>query len=151
MSRFRLVVGVLVLLWAASIVTSSTPVNPDVDRSVTLEANASVPAPVLASLRRACFDCHSSETVWPWYSRVPPAAWLVVHDVNEGRGHMNLSEWQRYTARERGEMLDKMCELTTRQRMPLRQYVLVHRDAVLSADEIAALCTWTKSEGARVP
>ena len=45
--------------------------------------------------RRACFDCHSNETVWPWYSHVAPVSWLVQNDVNGGRGHLNFTEWDR--------------------------------------------------------
>lgn len=45
--------------------------------------------------QRACFDCHSNETVWPWYSRVAPVSWLVTRDVNDGRRHINFSEWNR--------------------------------------------------------
>jgi hypothetical protein len=48
-----------------------------------------------ALIRRACFDCHSNETVWPWYSHVAPVSWLVQNDVNGGRGHLNFSEWDR--------------------------------------------------------
>jgi mono/diheme cytochrome c family protein len=44
---------------------------------------------------RACFDCHSNETVWPWYSTVAPVSWFVVRDVAEGRRELNLSEWDR--------------------------------------------------------
>ena len=48
-----------------------------------------------ALFRRACFDCHSDETVWPWYSNIAPVSWLVQNDVNGGRGHLNFSEWDR--------------------------------------------------------
>ena len=57
--------------------------NPPVTGDVT------APADVGGILRRACYDCHSHETVWPWYSRVAPASWLVAHDVDEGRGFIN--------------------------------------------------------------
>ena len=46
-----------------------------------------------ALIRRACFDCHSNETVWPWYSHVAPVSWLLQRDVNEGRSHLNFTEW----------------------------------------------------------
>ncbi|MBS1857520.1 MAG: heme-binding domain-containing protein, partial [Acidobacteria bacterium] len=46
-------------------------------------------------VRRACFDCHSNETTWPWYSNVAPVSWLVQRDVNGGRRHLNFSEWDR--------------------------------------------------------
>jgi mono/diheme cytochrome c family protein len=46
-----------------------------------------------ALFRRACFDCHSNETVWPWYSNIAPVSWLVQRDVNGGRNHLNFTEW----------------------------------------------------------
>jgi hypothetical protein len=109
-----------------------------------------VPPPVMAVLRRACFDCHSNETRWPWYSRVFPVSWLVSHDVQEGRGQVNFSRWGEYDPFDRADMLDKMCDLSSKQRMPLWQYRLMHADARLATADVAALCGWTKAEAARL-
>jgi hypothetical protein len=79
---------------------------------------------------RACFDCHSNQTRWPWYSNVAPISWLVQADVDEGRHVLNFSEWQRpyEEAEESGE--------TVRDReMPPRSYLLVHPEARLSERE----------------
>src|SRR5690242_170452 len=51
------------------------------------------PAEVQAILKKACFDCHSNETAWPWYARLAPGSWLMARDVKKGRAHMNMSEW----------------------------------------------------------
>ena len=82
----------LMILVVALIVAQFVPVdltNPPTDDGMRITA----PEPVMDILQRACFDCHSHETVWPWYARVAPMSWLVEHDVLEGRDHMNLSEW----------------------------------------------------------
>jgi len=55
----------------------------------------------MAVLRRACFDCHSNQTQWPWYAYVAPVSWSVAHDVNEGRRELNFTEWNRASARKR--------------------------------------------------
>ena len=71
--------------------TNPARTNPPVKRDAIAAANP--PATVAASLRAACYDCHSHETKWPLYSRIAPSSWLVVADVNEGRHNFNLSEW----------------------------------------------------------
>ena len=116
------------------------------NKGAALGVRADVPAPVLSILRRACFDCHSEETRWPWYSVLPVASWLIEHDVEEGRSQINLSRWERYNAFDRADKLDKMCELATNGKMPLRPYRLLHPEARLSETDVKALCAWTLQE-----
>ncbi len=100
------------------------------------------PSEVTAVLERSCRDCHSNETRWPWYSYVAPASWLVVGDTNHGREHFNFSEWTSYTSDEQDKFLRAMCNLTQRGRMPQWQYLVVHRNAKLSAADVKAVCSW---------
>lgn len=81
--------------------------------------------------QRACFDCHSNETVWPWYSRVAPMSWLVARDVNEGREKLNFSEWP---PREMDE-LDELIEVVQEGEMPMPIYLPLHPEANLSTAE----------------
>lgn len=117
-----------------------------VDRS-NPPVTADVPAPpdARAVVRRACYDCHSHETVWPWYSRVAPVSWLLARDVREGRDELNFSTWDRYTAEEQVEKLKKSWEETSEGEMPPWFYLPVHRDAALSAADKAALRRWMLS------
>ena len=125
--------------------------NPATDPSLRLEAQATVPDHVAATLRRACYDCHSHETRWPWYARVAPVSWLVVRDVDAGRGQMNLSRWGEYNEYDRADMLDEACTLVRASKMPLRPYRMMHGEARLSPQDIAAICAWTRREAARLP
>src|SRR5262245_40601623 len=77
--------------------------NLAVDPAQTIEAHSRMPATVAAIFRRACQDCHSERTDWPWYSAVAPFHWLMTADVYTARSHMNLSAWGRYTPEERTE------------------------------------------------
>ena len=79
---------------------------------------------------RACFDCHSNQTRWPWYSNVAPVSWLVQADVNEGRRELNFSEWTR-----RYEEAQESAETVRNREMPPRSYLLLHPEAKLSAAE----------------
>lgn len=83
---------------------------------------------------RACFDCHSNQTVWLWYSYVAPVSWLVRNDVDGGRGHMNLSEWNRPQRH-----ADHVAEQVKQGEMPLWYYLPLHPAARLSAAEKQAL------------
>jgi hypothetical protein len=83
--------------------------------------------------QRACFDCHSNETVWPWYSNIAPVSWLVQHDVDEGREYVNFSDWG--NARE----LDELGEVVYEGEMPMSNYLLTHPEARLTDAERAAL------------
>ena len=86
--------------------------------------------------KRACFDCHSNETVWPTYTRIAPASWLIWHDVEEGRELLNLSEWNR-PYEEAADAPEEIREGA----MPPLPYQLMHRMARLSDAEQAALVT----------
>jgi len=83
-----------------------------------------------ALAKTACFDCHSNETAWPWYSSIAPGSWLIYKDVVEGRNEFNFSNWQ-----EQSEKYKKLAEVINEGVMPPRQYLLLHPDARLSASE----------------
>jgi hypothetical protein len=78
--------------------------------------------------KRACYDCHSNETVWPWYSKVAPVSWLVAHDVEEGRRHLNFSTGKLDDAHESAEEVSEG-------KMPLDKYVFLHSEAAFSEQE----------------
>jgi cytochrome c551/c552 len=86
-------------------------------------------------VKRACFDCHSNETVWPWYSNIAPVSWLVYHDVQEGRNRMNFSEWNSNFHPNVNELVGIIQE----GEMPPAQYLLMHPNAKLSAADKQAL------------
>lgn len=86
--------------------------------------------------RRACFDCHSRETVWPWYSHVAPVSWLVQRDVTAGREELDFSAW---TGTREGESGHKMAEEVREGEMPPLPYRLLHPAARLTPAEQEAL------------
>jgi hypothetical protein len=148
--RYKLIgLAVLVVLAVAAQVFQPRTSNPPIDPASTLQARLAVPPDVSSILDRSCRDCHTHETTWPWYAKVSPASWLVVSDVNEGREHLNLSEWARYDARRADHELDEMCEHVREGEMPLGSYTLLHPDARLSEGDVTAICGWT--ERVRVP
>jgi hypothetical protein len=97
---------------------------------------------VRAILERSCYDCHSNQTRWPWYSNVAPASWLVADDVKEGRQHLNFSEWGTYNRGRQIARLENIVSLLEKDAMPLKQYLLLHRDAVLNDREKDLISDW---------
>jgi hypothetical protein len=86
-----------------------------------------------ALAKRACFDCHSNETVWPWYTWVAPVSWLISRDVSEGRRELNFTEWQ--GGRREGEKASEIREQIEKGEMPPIPYRLMHAEARLTAEE----------------
>ncbi|HKI84038.1 MAG TPA: heme-binding domain-containing protein [Candidatus Krumholzibacteria bacterium] len=120
----------------------SNPPAPDSNDMIHL---VSPPPEVASMLQRSCYDCHSHRTRWPWYAHVAPPSWLVTHDVNEARHHMNFSLWGDYTQGAARHKLQEAQEQIHEGEMPLWYYLPLHPKARLSAAEKAAFQSWVDS------
>jgi mono/diheme cytochrome c family protein len=125
-----LAVGVGILLVSQVVPYGRAHSNPAVTRTVAWDSPATE-----RLARAACFDCHSNETVWPWYSNVAPISWLVQADVQGGREHLDFSEWDRPQEADPAEIVESARSGS----MPPVQYTLLHRGSRLSTSERAAL------------
>jgi hypothetical protein len=107
------------------------------------------PPPVAAALKRACYDCHSHETTWPWYSYVAPVSWLVARDVHEGRRHMDFSTWAASPAAQKRKRLAGISTMVQEGEMPPWYYLPMHAKARLSDDDVSEISMWAdnSSEG----
>lgn len=127
--------------------------NPPVHAERSFERHLQVPQSVHTMMRRACLDCHSNETQWPWYSRVAPLSWAIGRDVQRGRSVLNFSEWSVQAGRRPevgASMLAAACAATQSGRMPRFPYGMVHPEARLSPEDIRVFCEWTSSEVRRL-
>jgi hypothetical protein len=97
------------------------------------------PPGMMALLKPACYDCHSHETVWPWYSRIAPASWLVANDVKEGRRHLNFSAWTAYEPKKQKTLLHMAADEVDSRDMPPKPYTWMHAGARLTDEQIEAL------------
>jgi hypothetical protein len=104
------------------------------------------PLEVRALLVRSCQDCHSAQTIWPWYSYVPPISWLVERDVRRGRDRLNLDSWSQYSSEQQRKLLADIATVIKNHEMPLAQYVFIHPDAKLSEADIEILYQWARRE-----
>ncbi len=124
--------------------------NPPEDYSKTIFAEPAVWQDAPQSIERACLDCYSSRTRWPWYSNVAPVSRLVVRDVANGREHMDLSDWAAYDDLQKAALLQDVCKLVKRGAMPLPIYMPMHREAKLTDKERQEICAWAERARARL-
>lgn len=126
------VVAVLALIQLIPVQRTNPPVTADIQ----------APPEVKAILKTSCYDCHSHETRWPFYSYVAPVSWFIAHDVQKGRGRLNFSEWGTY-AQDRQDLLREIIyEEVSEKKMPLPQYVLMHPSARIGDAELSTLKQW---------
>ena len=102
------------------------------------------PVEVQDILQRACYDCHSNETRWPWYSQVAPASFLIARDVTDGRRELNFSLWNQYNERRKSRKLKEIAEQVEKRKMPQWYYVPFHPEAQLSPTERDLILSWAK-------
>ena len=117
-----------------------------VDPAQSVEAALVVSPEVKAILVRSCYDCHSRETRWPWYSSVSPVGWLIANDVAEGRRQLDFSTWTQYPADRAARKLDDIVEEVSARGMPMPIYTYMHRDAALSDAQIKLLVYWAQGQ-----
>ncbi len=146
--RVTLVVGGIVFLMMQFIQPDRS--NPPVDPGTTMQAQLNVPANIGSLLERGCKDCHSNQTVWPFYSYVAPASWLVSYDVMEGRKHFNMSEWGKYTDNKKVQKLSGMYQSVSDKSMPLPKYIPLHPEADFTDAERDSLAQWAQSEAEKL-
>lgn len=106
--------------------------------------SGTVPDEIEHILKTSCYDCHSNETIYPWYAYIAPVSWLVVRDVKNGRSDLNFSEWDNLKARDKIKLLDGIAEEVGDGNMPMPIYTITHGDASLDESQKQILVKWTE-------
>lgn len=107
-------------------------------------AREQVPANVRQILARACYDCHSDNTRYPWYAAVQPVAWWLNDHVTEGKSELNFSAFAAYDAKRAVRKLQEVSDEVRERNMPLKSYLLAHPEAKLTDADVAVLTTWAE-------
>jgi hypothetical protein len=124
--------------------------NPTADAALAADRHLRIPPRISVLIRVACFDCHSNESHWPWYSNVAPVSWLLARDVSQGRRHLNFSEWGKYTQSRQVSLLGNIAEQITQESMPYPPYLIMHPEARLSQADRDSLVAWANDEQDRL-
>jgi hypothetical protein len=147
---FKWMALTLIVVFTLSQFVRPTKTNPPVDESRTLEAHTVMTPEIASIFARSCNDCHTNKTTWPWYSNVAPVSWFVIDHVNDGRRHLNFSDWSRMNEREAGGQLEQICKEVKNGGMPINSYTWIHRHAFLSNQDVQTICAWTSAERERL-
>lgn len=94
-----------------------------------------VPATIKNRLQISCYDCHSNNTDYPWYSKIQPAAWYLKDHIQEGKDELNFNEWATFSDRRKNSKLRSIISQIEEDKMPLDSYTLIHKDAILSDED----------------
>jgi len=116
--------------------------NPVVNYEQDFISMMNPPSEVESILRTSCYDCHSNETNYPWYSNVAPVSWWVEHHIEEGREELNFSEWGTYDAERKDHKLEECAEEVEEGEMPLQPYTITHGNAKLSEEQRELMEEW---------
>lgn len=104
-----------------------------------------VPGNVQVILKKACYDCHSNYTIYPWYFNIQPVAWWMNHHIEEGKEELNFSEFGKRKPESRVKKLKKVAHEVEEGEMPMDSYTWIHKDAKLTDDEKATIMSWAKA------
>jgi hypothetical protein len=146
----RWAVGAAVVLMIGIQFIRPERTNPQADEASAYDRYLNVDEDIAHMLRRSCFDCHSNQTVWPWYSQVAPASWLLARDVKNGRRHLNFSAWGTYKITRQLIVLNNIAEEVSSGGMPDPPYLLLHHDAALDSAARKKIADWADREKERL-
>jgi hypothetical protein len=117
---------------------------PTYDKNKDFIAVMNPPTEVGNLIKTACYDCHSYETEYPWYSYIAPVSWWIGDHIAEGRKHLNFSVWGTYPEGKANHKLEECIEEISEGEMPLSSYTIVHASSELNKEQIEALTKWLK-------
>jgi len=139
---------VLVVVFAAAQLVRPGRTNPQTDAKRTIQAHMPTGSALVAVLDRSCRDCHSNNTVWPWYTQVAPVSWLMARGVAEGRKAVNFSEWAGYQPAAQRTLLSASCDAASSGKMP-GPYALLRPETRLSAQDVETICAAARQADTR--
>ena len=144
---------ILAILGAVLILIQFLPVNlpqTTTDNPEDLLSTTQVPENVANMLKASCYDCHSNETVYPWYSSFVPVSYLIIRDIREGRKKLNFSEWNKLSKVKKAKALDGINDEISEGEMPMKIYTVIHSGTSLSEKQKGAILNWANNYGERL-
>jgi Haem-binding domain len=146
--HFKWILGLLVVVFIGLQFTNPARTNPPVVSD--LMATNPPPPDVAAQLHDSCYDCHSYETKWPWYSHIAPVSWLVASDVKDGRRHLNFSDWPHSLPDREARRWEDVSEELGYDEMPPAKYTWMHPKARLTSAERQHLINWADQQAKKL-
>lgn len=110
-----------------------------------IRVHYNVPGNVLSVLKRACYDCHSNNSSYPWYTNIQPLGWWIQRHIDEGKEHFNFSEFASYSIKKAAHKMEEVAEEVEEGEMPLTNYTWMHAEAKLTDSEKELIVSWAKN------
>ena len=104
-----------------------------------------IPVEVTKIIQTSCADCHTNSTNYPWYSEIAPVSWYLAQHVKEGKEHLNFSEWTTYNKDQQEHIINDLKEVLNDREMPLKSYLLIHKDTKLTENQYQIMYDWANS------
>lgn len=140
---------IIVVLLVAFIIIQFFPIdktNPPVNLGMDFLKIKNTPPEIDKMIRTSCYDCHSNETKYPWYSNIAPSSWFLQNHIIEGRRKLNFSTFSNYETKRQIHKMEECVEMLEKHEMPLESYYLGHQDAKLTDKQRADLMTYFKRQ-----
>lgn len=142
MKVVKIIALVLVLVFVGiQFLPTKLNLSNDVSKTDFLLIN-NTPQNISVLLKASCYDCHSNNTNYPWYSKIQPGAWFMENHIKEGKEELNFNEWTNYSNRRKKSKLKSIINQIKDDEMPLSSYTLIHRDALISEAEKQEIIQW---------
>jgi len=139
----KILLGVLVVLILIQFITPQKNNSKDYTNDITKELQ--IPDDVQQIIKTSCADCHSNSTVYPWYNKIAPFSWYLAQHVNEGKEHLNFSEWTTYNKDQKNHIVKELKEVIKKREMPLTTYVLIHKNAAMNESQNKLFLNWVNT------
>ncbi|MGD1319978.1 heme-binding domain-containing protein [Chryseobacterium sp. 2R14A] len=140
---------ILIIILVAFVIIQFFPIdktNPPIDKGMDFINIKNIQPEIANTIRTSCYDCHSNETQYPWYSSIAPASWWLKNHINEGRSHLNFSIFATYEPKRQIHKMEECVEMLEKHEMPLESYYLGHQNAKLSDVQRQDLIKYFKKE-----
>lgn len=115
-----------------------------------LEQNPSMPEPMAEIIARACYDCHSNHTNYPWYAHVAPFSWIIDQHIVNGKAELNFSQYGSLSSKQKIGVLSSVCDVIIDSLMPPANYLILHRDAQIDAETAISICDWSDEAALKI-
>ncbi|MFK5959345.1 MAG: heme-binding domain-containing protein [Lutibacter sp.] len=139
----KVLLGILVVIILIQFIRPEK--NDSNDKTSDITTVMEVPDNVNQIIKTSCLDCHSNTTMYPWYSEIAPVSWYLAQHVNEGKEHLNFSEWAAYNKDQKNHILKDLKEELEDHEMPLKSYLILHKDAKMTKKQYETVLNWVKT------
>lgn len=120
--------------------------NPSVDKKIDYNQVTHASLEIQKILKKACYDCHSNEVKYPWYSSIAPISWFIKEHVNQGKEYVNFSEYGKYNRYQKENIKSSLYRVIENKTMPLNSYLWMHKEANLSEKDYILLLNWFQTQ-----